>query len=401
MGDGPIMVTSAVLPGISAWHEGVGTGSVIQSRAMDIHSDGYVERAKRLHGRVAVVDTHCDTTGRLVDPDWDFGQRHEVGHVDIPRLLEGGVAALFFAVWVPGPVEPGAGLAAAREQLARIQATISRHSDHMVPARTADDVRRAHVENRIAGLIGIEGGYLIEDSLENLREYHARGASYLTLTHGFHTSWADSSGLAEALSPQHGGLTDFGREVVRELNRLGMMVDVSHVHDLTVRDVLETSAAPIIASHSSCRAVAAHQRNLSDALMREIAATGGVVQINFCAGFIDPAFPKLELADYQAYEEAKKRDEKARLTDHQTPLEVLVDHFDHALQVIGPDHVGIGSDFDGVPMLPVGLEDCSKLPYLTAGLLRRGYSESQLTGVLGGNVLRVMEECQAVAGRVT
>jgi membrane dipeptidase len=194
----------------------------------------------------------------------------------------------------------------------------------------------------------------------------------------------------------HGGLTDFGREVVRELNHLGMMVDVSHVSDDTFWDVMETSSAPIVASHSSCRAVSPHRRNLNDEMIQAVARSGGVVQINFHAGFVDPTFPSIDPQVIHEWWESDPADRQP-LTDHITPLSVLIDHFDHAIRLVGPDHVGIGSDFDGVPALPAGMEDCSKLPNLTAALLQRGYSEEDLKKVLGENVLRVMEQCQRVS----
>lgn len=355
-----------------------------------------LEQARALHRRAIVIDTHCDTTQRLLDPQWEIGQRDERGHVDLPRMREGGVGAMFLAVYARGPVEPGEGVRRARAQMARIQETVSQHERDLVLARSADDIRAAHAQGRIAIVLAIEGGYLIEDSLDVLREYHAAGAAYLTLTHSFHTSWADSSGVHEPLEPLHGGLTDFGREVVRELNHLGMMVDVSHVSDDTFRDVMETSRAPVVATHSSCRAVAPHRRNLSDDMIRAIARSGGIVQINFASAFVDPKYPEVDPKAIAAY----RREGGALpqvIADHVTPLSVLADHFDHALRLVGPEHVGIGSDFDGVLAVPAGMEDCSRLPNLTAMLLERGYSEDDLRKVLGENVLRVMKECQEVA----
>ncbi len=360
-----------------------------------IDPDG-LERARALHARSIVIDTHCDTTARLGEAGWDFAKRHEDGHLDIPRLREGGVSTVFLAVFAPGPVEPGAGIAAAKRQLDLIHSLIEGLRDELASVRTADDVRAAKAAGKIGIGIGIEGGYLIEDSLDVLREYHSAGASYLTLTHRFHTRWADSSGIMQRLPARHGGLTDFGRTVVRELNRLGMMVDVSHVSDDTFRDVLETTAAPIIATHSSCRTVADHPRNLSDEMIRAIAAGGGVVQINFSAMFVDPDHPPLS-AEALADMLAGKDMPPGLFGSYVTPLKRLVDHFDHALELVGPEHVGIGSDFDGVQRLPEGMGDCSRLPYLTEALLRRGWREDQLAAMLGENVLRVMEACARVA----
>ncbi len=357
-------------------------------------SDPFLEQAVALHNRVFVIDTHCDTTQRLLDPAWDPARRDRWGHVDIPRMREGGVDAMFFAVWAPPPDTPGDGIAEADRQLQRIHETLERNRKDLTLAHSAEEIQCARRDGRMAVLITIEGGHLIEDSLEILRAYHGKGAMCLTLTHAMHTNWADSSGVDGVLEPLHGGLTSFGHDVVRLLNELGMIVDVSHVSDATVEDVLETSSAPVVATHSSCRAVSPHCRNLSDELMQAIAETGGLVQINFCAAFIDPDFPK-PLPHISA--EALRSGKHQANAGHDTPLSILVDHFDHALQVIGPAHVGIGSDFDGVPFLPTGMEDCSKLPFLTAELLRRGWSEDDLTQMLGTNVLRVLESCARIA----
>ncbi len=361
--------------------------------------DEYLIRARRLHESVVVVDTHCDTTQRLMDDGFDFAERHQAGHVDISRLQAGGIDAVFLAVFAPAPLEPGMGYTTAQAQIERIHDTIRRHNAHLSSARTAAEVRKAGDDGRIAIIVAIEGGHLIEDSLDILREYHSLGAAYLTLTHAVHTSWADSSGVHEPLAPLHDGLTSFGRSVVRELNRLGMMVDVSHVSDDTFRDVVKTSAAPIVATHSSCRAVSPHRRNLTDEMMRAIAESGGVVQINFSVPFVDPKCPPID-PDVVRQWHASGGLSRNPVSGHVTPLSVLADHFDHAMQLIGPDHVGIGSDFDGVPALPAGMEDCSKLANLTAELLRRGYGEVDLGKMLGENVLRVMDSCQKCAQRL-
>ena len=357
------------------------------------------EQAKELHRKVIVLDSHVDTTQYLFAGEhWekrDLSVKNERGHLDIPRMREGGVTAPVFAVWDEKPEQPGDGIASARRQIEEIRKACLTYETDLVPAATSDEIRAAKKAGKIAVPIAIEGGYLIEMDLDLLREFRAAGALYMTLTHGFHTEWADSSGVHDPLAPLHGGLTDFGREVVRQMNRIGMMVDVSHVSDDTFRDVMEVSRAPVIASHSCCRAVADHRRNMSDEMMIEVAASGGVVQINFSAAFLDPDFP-----EYNA--EANKRYWESGGTippvDHVTPLSVLVEHCDHALRTIGADHVGFGSDFDGVACLPEGMSDCSRLPDLTASLLERGYSEEDLTKVLGENFLRVMDACQEGSG---
>ena len=347
--------------------------------------------ARDLHRRYVVIDSHVDTTQRLLDPGWDFTRRHADGHVDLPRLREGGISAAFLAVWKPGPLSPGEGASAARDQIRRILDLTTQHPDEICLARSADNIRQAHRQNRVAILIGIEGGYLIEDSLELLREFQRAGAMYMTLTHGFHTTWADSSGIHEDLPPRHGGLTAFGREVIREMNRLGMMVDVSHVSDATFWDVVETSTAPIVATHSSCRAVSPHRRNLSDDMLHAIAASGGVAQMNVNPPFIDPTFPLPKSA----------ADAHGPPPEHATPMSLFADHIDHAIKIARSDHVGIGTDFDGIRCVPIGLEDCSRLPHLTAELLHRGHSEETLVRVLGGNLMRVMDACQRVALEVS
>lgn len=361
---------------------------------MNADISAHLDNARKLHARKILIDTHCDTTQHLLTADWDIAARHETGHVDIPRMRDGGVAAMFFAVYAPRPSEPGQGLAAARRQIDAIHAMIERHPDQLVLARTSRDIRTAKNAGRIAILFAIEGGYLIEDSLDVLREYHDAGATYLTLTHGFHTTWADSSGVHADLTPLHDGLAPFGKEVIRELNAMGMMIDVSHVSDKTFWDVLGLSTAPIIATHSSCRSVSPHRRNMSDEMIRALAAADGVIQINFASAFIDPDFPPIDVDALTAWR-ADKTLPKPDFLAHRTPLDVLVDHFDHALQLVGPEHVGIGTDFDGVPTLPDGMRDCSMLPSLTAELLARGYSDEDLGKVLGENVLRVMDAAQS------
>lgn len=307
-------------------------------------------------------------------------------------MREGGMSAVFFAIWTSGPMERGDGPKAAFAQFDRIHQCISDNSDALSFAHTAEEIRSTKASGRIAVLIGVEGGYLIDDSLEVLREFSRRGAVYMTLTHGFHTNWADSSGIHAPLESHHGGLSDFGREVIREMNRIGMIVDVSHASDDTVRDVLEISTAPVMASHSSCRAVSPHRRNLPDELIRAIASHGGLVQMNFSAAFIDPDFPEV---DPHAMENWWKSEMKTPPPiQHTTPLAKLVDHFDHAMQRVGPAHVGIGSDFDGVAFLPEGLTDCSMLPRLTESLFDRGYDEVAVECILGRNVLRLMDEVQ-------
>jgi membrane dipeptidase len=374
------------------------------------------KRAKKLHEEAIVIDTHSDTTLRMLDPEWDFMARHENGHVDYPRIREGGLDAIFLAVYMgrQKPEEPGIAVQKAMTQFDRIHSVAEGNSDRLGFARTAADIRRIAGQGKTAILIGIEGGHIIDNKLEVLRCYHRLGCRYLTLTHTFHHDWADSSGMGKDTVPLHGGLTDFGREVIREMNRLGMMVDISHASDETFRDALEVSRAPLIATHSGARAVCDHVRNLSDDMIQALAERGGVVQVVFFPGFLDPEFKrkweivKEKRGDQEAEirelykNDDKKRREKIRAMRKEypiepTPLSVLVDHIDHIVKLVGPDHVGLGADWDGISYLPEGMKDCSSLPLITRELVERGYSDQIILKILGGNLLRVMEEVERVA----
>ena len=360
--------------------------------------------ARRIHAEAIVIDGHSDTTPRLEDPAWDFAARQPDGHMDLPRIREGGLDAIFFSIWMGDTPGDGTATKKAARRIDAVHEAVRRWPEELALATTAADIRRAAAEGRVAALIGVEGGHIIESDLAVLRTYQRLGARYLTLTHSFNTGWADSAGTDRPVPPESDGLSDFGRDVVRELNRLGVMVDVSHVADSTFWDVLEVSAAPVIASHSSCRAVADHPRNVSDDMLRALAGRGGLLMINFYPGYIDPAkaerarrlVPEVEEI-YARYPDDPGRAREERIALYAahdpgpTPASVVIDHIVHALELVGDDHVGLGADWDGVPTLPVGLEDCSKLEYVTVELLRRGYSEETVRKVLGENLLRVME----------
>jgi len=372
--------------------------------------------AGELHRDAIVIDGHSDTTPWFEDPEWHFEERHAEGHEDLPRMREGGLDAQFWSIYL-GPTE-GRGRAI-REAIERIDAVhelVRRHPDALELATSAADVRRIAAAGRIACLMGVEGGHIIEGSLPALRTFYRLGVRYLTLTHSFHTTWADSSGIDETPPPEHHGLTDFGEEVVAELNRLGMMVDVSHVSDETFFDALRVTRAPVLASHSSLRAIADHPRNLSDDMLRALARNGGVVMINFYSGYVDaqlvapirslfgglaPRFAELRerFADDPVGRRRGYRDLLRGLEVPRTDLSVVLDHFDHALRVAGADHVGIGADWDGVASMPRGLEDVSRLPALTQGLLARGHPPEVVRKVLGENLLRLMAEVEEVAAR--
>jgi len=381
-------------------------------RALDLPLD-ISDKARDLHFRSLVIDTHTDTTQRFIFEDFDLGKRHADGSVDIPRLREGGVGAIFFAVWIRGTITGRVAVEKAFVQVEAIQRQIQRNPNDLVAAKTAGDILRARKAGKIAVLTAIEGAHMMGGDLGVLREFAARGVSYMTLTHVKNTDWADASTDA----PAHNGLNEFGRQAIAEMNRLGMIVDVSHVSDKALSDVLAVSKAPVLASHSSCYALCSSPRNLSDELIRALVARGGVMQINFHMGFLSQEFRDVEAAhpEYQQQltaeaerrcgdNEARQIVEEDRLTREmvaegklpRVDWTAILDHIDHAVDVAGIDHVGLGSDCDGAQM-PFGMEDESKLPRITDGLLLRGYSEEAIQKILGGNVLRLMQDVEAAA----
>ncbi|HJZ69869.1 MAG TPA: dipeptidase [Blastocatellia bacterium] len=385
-------------------------------------------RAEKLHRQSIVIDTHNDITSPLVDEGFDLGMRGDdpnakvKTHTDLRRMKAGGLGAEFFAVYVgkdfvnKRPSEGGGAARRALDVIDVVHEQIRRHPDALESASTAADVRRIVKSGKIAALMGIEGGHAIEDSLRALRMFYKLGVRYMTLTHTNTNDWADSEGdINNPNVKHHNGLTDFGREVVREMNRTGMMVDISHVADKTFYDVIASTRAPVIASHSSARAIANHPRNMSDDMLRAVAKNGGVVMVNFYDGFLDPRKAALALRSRSMEEElrAKYPNDLKHVQEEldawrkannpgKTPLSVLIDHIDHITKVAGIDHVGIGSDFDGVPLtgLPEGMEDISKLPNITYELMKRGYSDADIKKVLGENFLRVMTEVERVASRM-
>ena len=372
-------------------------------------------RLNRLLQRAVVLDLHDDTTQLMVDEGYDLAQRHDYGQVDIPRMRQGGATGIFFSIYTsPQRMTPPEAMKAALIQIDTVRGQIRRLSRDLVLATTADDILAAKKQGKIAALLGLEGGHMIDSSLPLLRSYFELGVRYLTLTHSANTPWADSSGD----KPAHNGLTPFGREVIHEMNRLGMMVDISHVSDKTFYDVIETSTVPVIASHSSCRAVSNAPRNMTDDMLRALAKKGGVVHINYYNGFLDDGYRQRSAAlkdldakeaemQKQFHNDPKQRSIAQRKLDAErtaragkVPFQKLIDHFDHALQVAGIDHVGLGSDFDGVnDQLPEGVDDISKIPSIARALLERGYSDAEVEKVLGGNTLRVMREIERGARR--
>ena len=386
--------------------------------AASLSAEDLKTRAARLHKSAIVMDTHLDVPYRL-EKEWvDLAVRNKTGHVDIPRLKEGGLTGGFFAAYVPAAfAEAGGSTKKAMEQITLIHRLTEKYGE-LVFADSIAGVRSAKKNGRIAVLIGIEGGHAIEDSLGALAAFHRLGVRYMTLTHTNTNGWADSSGSfwRHDFDPKtyavHGGLNDLGREVVAEMNRLGMLVDISHVSDETLADVLEVSAAPVFASHSSCRALSNIPRNLTDDQIRAIAKKGGVVMVNIGSMFLDQKVvdefvaKRASLAPKIAELEALHKDDKKKRSKAVSDLldtikyapaswTAAVDHIERILKLGGPEAAGIGSDFDGIEDPPAGLEDISKLPKLTEELLRRGHSEAVVRGVLGENFLRFWARAEA------
>jgi len=370
-------------------------------------------QAKQLQSSSIVIDTHDDTTQRLLDPHFDIAARHSDGNIDIPRMREGGLSAIFFSIWIPGKTLGPDAVKQALDQIDAVRETVRNHPGELVLATSADDIRAAKKENKIAALLGVEGGHMMGNDLSVLRSFAALGVRYMTLTHMENNEWADSS----TAKPEHNGLTDFGKQVVLEMNRLGMIVDISHVSDKTFYDVLATSKAPVFASHSSCRAICNAARNMTDDMIGDLAKHGGVIQINYHVGFLSQEFRDYEAAHPEAEKEIKAEVEKrcadsegCRLTagDHivremmeagklpKVDWTKIVEHIDHAVKIAGIDHVGLGSDFDGA-IMPLGMEDVTHIPQITDALLKKGYSESDIRKILGENTLRVLSEVQRIS----
>jgi membrane dipeptidase len=378
-----------------------------------VSADSLTEKARKLHFSSIVVDTHDDTTQRFLDGKFDLGVRGASGSIDIPRMKEGGLGAIFFSIWIPSKITGPEAVDRALIQIDAVREQVRKHSNDIVLATTAAEIREARKQGKIAALMGVEGGHMINSDLGVLRSFAALGVRYMTLTHSGNDEWADSSMDKAA----HNGLTDFGNDVVREMNRLGVMVDISHVSDKTFYDALEVSKAPLFASHSSCRAICAAPRNMTDQMMKDLAAKGGVVQINYHVGFLSQEFrdaekanPELdkartaELVKRCGDNEACQIIEGERLTREyveqgklpRVDFARIIEHIDHAVKVAGVDHVGLGSDFDGANM-PYGMEDATKLPKITEALLQKGYSEGDVKKILGENTLRVMTEVERVS----
>lgn len=360
-------------------------------------------RARRIHARTVAVDSHLDTMQRVLNQKADLTERVSFGHVDLPRLRESGVRAPFFALWAPTFYKGAEAVRRTLQLRDAVQQLLDTHPEQIELATTAADVERITRAGKIAVILTIEGGHQIDDDLAVLRTYYRLGIRSMTLTHFRNTNFADSS----TDKPVHNGLTGFGKQVVREMNRLGMMVDISHVSDKTFYDTLAIVTKPVIASHSSCRAISNVPRNMTDDMIRALAKNGGVMGINFGPGFVsqkdadelkkkigaaverDPGLTGEALDDFAAKQYIR---EYGTMSQAFATIDDVVAGIDHAVKIAGIDHVGIGSDFDGISNVPRGLEDISKLPVVTAALLKKGYSEQDVKKILGGNFLRVLRE---------
>ncbi|HTC56458.1 MAG TPA: dipeptidase [Candidatus Sulfotelmatobacter sp.] len=378
-------------------------------------------KARAIQESAIVVDTHADTPQRFLDEGFDIGSTdpNDIGHITLDKAHRGNLGAEFFSIWVEPGTNQGHFAKHTFDLIDSVYEQAARHPDRMMMAFSVADIERAHKEHKLAALMGIEGGHSMENDMHLLRDYYRLGVRYMTLSWSNTNEWADSSGdINDSKVEHHNGLTDFGKQVVLEMNRLGMMVDISHVADKTFWDAIATTKAPVIASHSSARALVDAPRNMTDDMLRAVTKNGGVVQVNFFSGFDDQTYwdasraqAKEKDAAIQAFIEKKKSDgqpvtyiDTDRIEREWTaklqrpPFKVLIDHIDHIAKVAGIDHVGLGSDFDGVSgATPQGMDSAADLPKITQALLDRGYSADDIKKILGGNILRVFRQVETVS----
>jgi membrane dipeptidase len=384
-------------------------------------ASGISAQARVIHDSAIVVDTHADTPQRFLDDNFDIGSTDpkDIGHISLDKARAGNLAAEFFSIWVDPETNQGHFARHTLDLIDSVYEQAARHPDRMMMAFSVEDIERAHKQKKLAALMGIEGGHSIENDIRLLRDFYRLGIRYMTLSWSNTNEWADSSGdIEDAKIQHHNGLTDFGKHVVLEMNRLGMIVDISHVADKTFWDAIATTKAPVIASHSSARALCDAPRNMTDDMLRAVAKNGGVVDVNFFAGFLDQNYwnavqaqKKEQEAATHAYLQKLKAEGKQvtyadedRITREwmakipRPPFTVLIDHIDHIAKVAGVDHVGLGSDFDGVSgATPVGMDSAADLPKITQALLDRGYNAEDIHKILGGNVMRVFREVEQVS----
>jgi membrane dipeptidase len=377
--------------------------------------------ARAIQESALIIDTHADTPQRFLDQDFNIGSTdpNDRGHISLDKAHRGNLGAEFFSIWVEPETNQGHYAKHTFDLIDTVYQQAAHHPDRMMMAFSAADIERAHKEHKLAALMGIEGGHSIENDIHLLRDYYRLGVRYMTLSWSNTNEWADSSGdIDDPKIQHHNGLTDFGKQVVLEMNRLGMMVDISHVADKTFWDAIATTKAPVIASHSSARALTNAPRNMTDDMLRAVAKNGGVVDVNFYSGFVDEDYRKASepigkqsAEAVRAFEEKQKAEGKPvsymeidRIEREwmdkipRPPLKSLIDHIDHIAKVAGIDHVGLGSDFDGVSgQTPKGIDSAADLPKITQALMARGYTAEDMHKLLGGNLLRVFREVQAAA----
>jgi membrane dipeptidase len=393
----------------------------LATTAFPLRAQTVSQKALDIHNSAIVVDTHADTPQRFLDEHFDIGSTdpNDQGHISLDKAKAGNLGAEFFSIWVEPETNQGNFTRHTLDLIDAVYEQAARHSDRMMMAFSVADIERAHREHKFAALLGIEGGHSIENDIRVLRDFYRLGVRYMTLSWENTNEWADSSGdINNPKVEHHNGLTEGGKEIVLEMNRLGMLVDISHVSDKTFYDAISVTRAPVIASHSSARALTNHPRNMTDDMLRAVARNGGVVQVNFYSAFLDDAYRKAAEGQAQDRSAAVKANadqlraagktvtyiDNDRVEREWTakilrpPLSALIDHIDHVAKVAGIDHVGLGSDFDGVDgATPEGINSAADLPKITQALLDRGYSANDIQKILGGNLLRVFAEAERVS----
>ena len=391
------------------------------SKAITIAPNGVTTSWKAINNSALIVDTHADTPGRFVDENFDLSQDAGKGHMDFARIKAGNLGAEFWSIWVDPKLYKGQEIKRALDMIDSVYEQARLHPDKMMMAFSTQDIKNAHSQHKLASLMGVEGGHALQGDIRVLRDYYRLGVRYMTLTWANTNELGDSSGDQNDKSIEHHkGITDFGRQAVREMNRMGMMVDISHVADRTFFQALTTSRAPVIASHSSSRAITNVPRNMTDDMLVALARNGGVAQVNFNCGFIsqkyadrekqleaehDPDMEKINklfLAEKTSENMKQLREAlaAAEVKLPRPPLTDLIDHIDHMVKVAGVDHVGLGSDFDGVGCLPAGLDSVADLPKITEALYNRGYKAADLQKIFGGTLMRVFAEVEKTAKQI-